>query len=587
MVMKMKIKNNKNEHVKGDNMKRLIVVLEILILLIGIFYFIYSLFIIKNDKMFHIINSFLLTGTIILYLMDNINKKNNIYKILLSLSIGLILTVNILNNFEFFTYKEISLKNFNNSSINEILNWAKENNIIIEQTYEYSDNIKEFNIISQDILPNTSLKNISKIKVVVSLGPNYDKLVIIPNMTGLTINDVINKKNELLLNNIIIKYEINEDIKKDIIISQSKKGQFTRNTEIVFIVSLGSVNELKPVLMIDLKNKSLFEATLWLQQNAIKYKLNYEFNTIKKDYIVSHDIKEGTSINPNSDTVNLIVSKGESIKVPNLLAMSSDEVVKWISENKLKIEFSDIYDVTVPLGSIISANYKENDEIETGSLIKIVTSKGQLKMPEFSSLNEFRNWANKYNINFKEDYQMNNEVLKGEIINFSIKTNDTINPSSTIIIYISNGKPVTVPNFMGKSKNEITNICNNIGLTCAFYIGNYSSTPLNNAISQNFKAGSVVTSGAYITIGLSKGIAKNFTVLMNQSSIQSCIGSTSCIKNYLTKLFNNNYPGVTINFLEKNSSTYNIDGVIHESSPIKDGSIVTQGNTYYIWITKT
>ncbi|MEG0826097.1 MAG: PASTA domain-containing protein [Bacilli bacterium] len=583
----MKIKNNKNEHVKGDNMKRLIVVLEILILLIGIFYFIYSLFIIKNDKMFHIINSFLLTGTIILYLMDNINKKNNIYKILLSLSIGLILTVNILNNFEFFTYKEISLKNFNNSSINEILNWAKENNIIIEQTYEYSDNIKEFNIISQDILPNTSLKNISKIKVVVSLGPNYDKLVIIPNMTGLTINDVINKKNELLLNNIIIKYEINEDIKKDIIISQSKKGQFTRNTEIVFIVSLGSVNELKPVLMIDLKNKSLFEATLWLQQNAIKYKLNYEFNTIKKDYIVSHDIKEGTSINPNSDTVNLIVSKGESIKVPNLLAMSSDEVVKWISENKLKIEFSDIYDVTVPLGSIISANYKENDEIETGSLIKIVTSKGQLKMPEFSSLNEFRNWANKYNINFKEDYQMNNEVLKGEIINFSIKTNDTINPSSTIIIYISNGKPVTVPNFMGKSKNEITNICNNIGLTCAFYIGNYSSTPLNNAISQNFKAGSVVTSGAYITIGLSKGIAKNFTVLMNQSSIQSCIGSTSCIKNYLTKLFNNNYPGVTINFLEKNSSTYNIDGVIHESSPIKDGSIVTQGNTYYIWITKT
>ncbi|MEG2311239.1 MAG: PASTA domain-containing protein, partial [Bacilli bacterium] len=494
-----------------------------LILLIGIFYFIYSLFIIKNDKMFHIINSFLLTGTIILYLMDNINKKNNIYKILLSLSIGLILTVNILNNFEFFTYKEISLKNFNNSSINEILNWAKENNIIIEQTYEYSDNIKEFNIISQDILPNTSLKNISKIKVVVSLGPNYDKLVIIPNMTGLTINDVINKKNELLLNNIIIKYEINEDIKKDIIISQSKKGQFTRNTEIVFIVSLGSANELKPVLMIDLKNKSLFEATLWLQQNAIKYKLNYEFNTIKKDYIVSHDIKEGTSINPNSDTVNLIVSKGESIKVPNLLAMSSDEVVKWISENKLKIEFSDIYDVTVPLGSIISANYKENDEIETGSLIKIVTSKGQLKMPEFSSLNEFRNWANKYNINFKEDYQMNNEVLKGEIINFSIKTNDTINPSSTIIIYISNGKPVTVPNFMGKSKNEITNICNNIGLTCAFYIGNYSSTPLNNAISQNFKAGSVVTSGAYITIGLSKGIAKNFTVLMNQSSIQSCI----------------------------------------------------------------
>ena len=106
------------------------------------------------------------------------------------------------------------------------------------------------------------------------------------------------------------------------------------------------------------------------------------------------------------------------------------------------------------------------------------------------------------------------------------------------------------------------------------------------AITQNFKAGTTTVSGTSVSIGLSKGIAQTYTLRINQSSIQSCIPKSDCTINYLKTLVANNYSGVVINYVTKESSTFDFGGNIHESSPIKDGSSITQGKTYEIWITK-
>ena len=38
-------------------------------------------------------------------------------------------------------------------------------------------------------------------------------------------------------------------------------------------------------------------------------------------------------------------------------------------------------------------------------------------MPKFSSLNEFRSWANKYDISIKEEYEFNENVKKVILLN--------------------------------------------------------------------------------------------------------------------------------------------------------------------------
>lgn len=572
----------------NKNSTKIPIVFEIILLLVSIGYFLYSLIFVNDGQLFNIINSFLIVFFSALLLLNQLTNKNY-YKILSIIIVILFVGCNVLNSANAFTKKIELLGNFNNKEINEVLKWAKENNIAIEQIYEYSDNIKEFCIISQDISSTTPLKDVTKIKLIVSSGPNYNKEVIIPNLVGSKIEDLIKTKNNLLLNNVEINY-VKSDEEKDTIIEQSLKGQYQRNTKIVFTISLGN-NILNEIEMIDLKDKTLFDASLWLKQNGINYDISYEFSKKPKNIIISQNIKEKEIIKIESDKVSLIVSKGESITVPNLINMSSDEIINWISDNNLKIEFSEIYHTSIPLGNIISANYKEGDIIEDGALIKIVTSKGQIKFPTLTSLQDLRNWANNYNLTVDEQYSTNNNIAKGNIISANYKEGDSVDPNKPISVIISIGKPITVPNFYNMNKNDITNKCSTLGLVCSFYESSYSNIAIGNAITQSVSAGATVTSGKTISIGLSKGPAQTFTLKLPQATIQSCIGDANCTINKLKTYLINNYPGVTFTFEIASSSTFNNAGFIHENSgkiggTVSDGSNVTQGNTYKIIITK-
>lgn len=567
---------------KKKNIK-IIPVIYIILLGICIGYFAHSILFIKETVLFNIINSFLIIFLVASLFMNQITQKL-FYKISTIIFIIGLISVNILNNYGVFTKKIDLLDNFVGLSINDILKWSEENNIKIEQIYEHSDNIDEFNIISQDISPNTPLNEIDSIKLIVSSGPNYDKIVIIPNLVGSDITELLKIKEKLLLNNINIEY-VKSNESKNIIVSQSLKGQYSRNTQITFQVSLGNdIN--KEILMIDLIGKDLFDASIWLKQNSVNYEITYEFNDKERNTILSQDIKDGININTERDKLHLVVSKGQSITVPDLINMSNDEIINWISDNNLKIEFNEIFHTSISLGKVVTANYKKGDIVENGTLIKITTSKGQIIFPKVTTLQEIKTWASNYNIIINEEYATNSSVAKGNIISSTYKENDIVDPTKPISVIVSTGKPITVPNFYNMSKSEISSKCQSLGLVCTFYESSYSNINYNNAISQSVAANSTVTSGKTVSIGLSKGPAKTFTIKISAATIQSCIGDANCTITSLKSYFNSNYPGVTFNFTTATSSTFNNAGFIHENSNVTDGTKVTQGKTYNVIITK-
>lgn len=484
-------------------------VFAVIMLLLSISYSIYTIIFCGNNanNLYLIINSSIILVFSIFLLI--LNFKNN-SKICLNIC-NLILSIFLI--FNFLVISEIIiiptqelLDNFQNKTISEALKWAKENNIEVTQIYEYSDNIDEYHIITQDIYPNTLLKNVDKITFTVSYGPNYDKIISLPNMVGWNIDDAMKTINDNFLNNVNIDYEVNEEKEKDTIIEQSISGQIRRNDEVNIKVSLGSTDDLEPVEMINLKNKSLREATLWLKRHGIKYELVYVFSDeIAKNYVADQETDPGETVNPKDDTLKLIISKGKKIIVPDLTKLSVDEATEWIINNNLKVKFETKYDSNIEAGKIIEADYKENDEIEAGTLITITTSKGSLKMPKFNNISDLRNWANNLGIEYREEYEFNDTVNKGDIIKTIPEENAVINYSDIIIVHISYGKPVTVPSFIGKSKSEISSTCNNIGLNCTFYYNGYSDTPYDIAQNQNKNAGREVVSGTYVSIGLSSG----------------------------------------------------------------------------------
>ena len=557
---------------KKIKLSRIIILFSILI---GLAFLAYIALNINKNNLVLLLNSLLLTLISIILLFPSKKVNNGLIGLLLICITGL-------NAYTFAKpeeKKEIKfVANMYNMNLNEVLEYAKENNIELIQNYDYSDYIEKYHIISQDI-NNEELENVKKLNIIISNGPNYSADASIPNFVGLELNELLEYKNKNFLNNIEITF-VKDDSEPNTIIYQSKTGNIKRNTKIEIKVSKKEFSEIE---MIDLKNKSLFEAKLWLDENSINYELKYDFSELDKNYVVNQSIDVGTTIK-EEDSIILTISKGPSIKVPNLKEMTTEEIMKWITDNNLEIIYKEEYNKDVELGKVISVNYEEEDIIEQGTEIIIVTSKGSLKMIKFTNLYDFKDWANANNVKYEVEYSFSDSISKGELIKSSHEENAIITDNDTVTLTLSNGKAVTVPNFKGMSKSEITTKCNSIGLTCQFKDYGYTtSTKANIAVTQSVSAGKQVVSGSYVTISLSKGIAQTYTVQINETDL--VINNSSKTIERLKSLFASKYPGVTFKFVTKASNTYNNAGFIHENSAVKNGTKVTQGKTYTVTIT--
>ena len=557
---------------KKIKLSRIIILFSILI---GLAFLAYIALNINKNNLVLLLNSLLLTLISIILLFPSKKVNNGLIGLLLICITGL-------NAYTFAKpeeKKEIKfVANMYNMNLNEVLEYAKENNIELIQNYDYSDYIEKYHIISQDI-NNEELENVKKLNIIISNGPNYSADASIPNFVGLKLDELLEYKNKNFLNNIEITF-VKDDSEPNTIIYQSKTGNIKRNTKIEIKVSKKEFSEIE---MIDLKNKSLFEAKLWLDENSINYELKYDFSELDKNYVVEQNIDVGTTIK-EEDSIILTISKGPSIKVPNLKEMTTEEIMKWITDNNLEIIYKEEYNKDVELGKVISVNYEEEDIIEQGTEIIIITSKGSLKMIKFTNLYDFKDWANANNVKYEVEYSFSDSISKGELIKSSHEENAIITDNDTVTLTLSNGKAVTVPNFKGMSKSEITTKCNSIGLTCQFKDYGYTtSTKANIAVTQSVSAGKQVVSGSYVTISLSKGIAQTYTVQINETDL--VINNSSKTIERLKSLFASKYPGVTFKFVTKASNTYNNAGFIHENSAVKNGTKVTQGKTYTVTIT--
>lgn len=539
--------------------------------------------IIKKGNLLSISNNLLLFILLILFMLFTLIKKADARKFI---NIGayvviiLLITLTILPGNKVQTFGA-TVPYFGSKTVGSAMEWAKKNKITYTQIYEFSDSVKEFDVISQDIEPGTKLDKIRSITFTVSSGPNLDKLVVLPNMIGWNLDDVLKYVSENKLTNINIDFTPSTEFLKDTIITQNTSGSIRRNTLLSLSSSTGD-GIFKEIKMLDFKNRPLFEAKVWLGRNIVKHTVEYAFNKdIKRGNIISQSIEKDANLT-SEDTVIITVSKGKEIIVPDFSTMKVDEITKWIVDNKLRVKYDDVYHESIEAGKLISSSIKTNDIIEEETEVTIVISKGQLRMGNFTNINDFRAWALKYSILTEEVYEYN-DIAKGNIIKFSHKENDIINITEPVIVYISQGKAIAVPNFSGKTSSAIRTECSKVGLNCTFVYGSYSTSAKDIALSQNKTAGSTVISGTSVTITLSKGIASSFTIEINESQLS--IGNADQTINSLKSFFASKYPDVTFVFIKQASNVYPNAGFIHESSPIKDGSKVTQGKSYNVWIT--
>lgn len=418
------------------------------------------------------------------------------------------------------------VEDFTGKSLTDVVKWAEKNKVTLNQDYEYSDMVSEYSIISQDIESGTKTKDINELTVSVSEGPNPDKEIIVPDMDGWNSERVINYVLDNYLNNVDVSFE-KSDKAEDTVIEQNKSGSMKRSDELKLTFSLGEELDNSDVKMADLINKSEFEAIFYLKKHRIKYEIEKEFsNKIERGNVADQSVKAGDIVKVDSDDnkVTITISKGKSIKVPDLKKMSMVKITEWVVENKLKLEFTNKYDDSVKENNVISANYDKGDKIEQGSTVKVVISKGNLVMENFKSFDEFKKWADKYDISYEEKHEFSDDVPQGEVISYSYKKGDTIKNGDSIVVTISDGKECKVPDVIGMSKSKAVDALEEAGLNYNF-VTQSSSKSKNTVIKQSISAGSKVSSGTTITITISSG--KQTEYRENSSSNHSSSSGSS------------------------------------------------------------
>ena len=499
-----KIKSNKKE-------KSFIVILLLTVVLLSSLVLFGITIINKNVSVISLISTLILTIFIIIYfgICLAYGGKN---KLNIVLSLLLIFAYISLNIFLMFgnnnTISINKMPNFSGKELTYVVNWASKNNIKLIQNYEYSDMIPEYCIINQSVDANSSLNDIDEFVVSISEGPNPYKEIIVPNMNTWNSERVINFVKDNYLSNVEVEF-VESDKLKDTVIEQSASGNLKRNDHLKITFSYGDELGYDEFKLIDFTDMSKFEVEFFLKQHQLRYEFDDDFsNKIKKGNAIKQSINPGENVKVNDTVIKVTLSKGKKIKVPDLKKMNINDITEWAIKNKLKLEFLDSYDDSSKEGGIISVSHEKDSVVEEGTVIKITLSKGSLKMPKFKSLDEFRTWADKYEIKYSEEREFSDTVPAGEVISYSIKTGSIIKNDETILVKISDGKHMSVPNLKGLTKSEAINKLKNVGLNYNFVYKD-SDTTKDKVLSQSISAGSEVSKGTTITVTLSSGKTKN------------------------------------------------------------------------------
>ena len=495
----------------------------------------------KNATFDSLINCSILVLFTIIYLVVclTIKKKSKATILLSSLLLLGFYLYNLNNILNIVKSPTTSMSDFRGKSLTDVVKWANGNNINVVQDFEYSDMIDEFKIISQDVKPGSNIKDIESITVSVSEGPNPYKEIIVPNMVTWDDERVINFVKKNYLNNVNVEF-VESDKNKDTVIEQNKSGNLKRDDELKLTFSYGDEGNSDEVKLIDFSNKSKFEIEFYMRQHHLRYNFEYDFsNKIKKGFGLKQSVKAGETVKVDDKEIIITLSKGPKIKIPNLKNMSTTKLTEWAVKNKVKLEFTDKYDDSVKEGNVISCDKEKGELIEQGSTIKVVVSRGKLKMPGFKSIDDFYEWADKYEIKYEIKREFSDSVKTGDVISYSVKKGQTIKTDEAIIVTISDGKNCKVPNLKDLSKSDAIAKLKKADLEYNFVYKNSDKTK-DKVISQSISSGSEISCGTTITVTLSNGKKEDSTVNKREKSSDSKPSSSSNNNNNNNNNSNNN-----------------------------------------------
>ena len=284
----------------------------------------------------------------------------------------------------------VTLKNFVGAPINDAKTWGITNKISIETesvyNVEYDNNI----IISQSKEPSKKIRKGSVLALQVSLGPNPDERIEIPDFAVMSITQVYEWKSQNKANSANIMQENSETVESGQFIRMEfsntsiNETNYTRKDGLLIYMSKGPFAE--NISVPDFKEKSKEEAAAWAKANSIE--ATYAEGTsdqIPKGFVISQDIAPDSKIAQNTK-MTFVISSGKAVIVPNFNTLTKDEAM---SLTDLSVTVKTQYSATVSYGRLISQSVPAGKQlIDDAPQVTVIYSEGRPYIDDLTGKSE-------------------------------------------------------------------------------------------------------------------------------------------------------------------------------------------------------
>jgi beta-lactam-binding protein with PASTA domain len=259
------------------------------------------------------------------------------------------------------------------------------------------------------------------------------------------------------------------------------------------------------------------DATAELEALGFSVVFLEEYSTAAPGVILRQSPSPDTEAAPGS-MLTLIVSKGSEevteeirdLEVPHLIGLDFAEAKTMLGDLGISIVKSkDIYSVSVPKNRILSQSPKAGAIIHTGRIVSVTVSLGSEKTaPDVQYKTEAQALQMIAAAGFKAQtkYEESATVQKGNVIRQSVRAGSKATMDSVIVITVSSGKTVAVPNVVGMSGTVAQAALAGAGLQIQF-VAEYSETVAKDTVISQSVEGGAVKAGDTVTIVVSLGKA--------------------------------------------------------------------------------
>ena len=183
-----------------------------------------------------------------------------------------------------------------------------------------------------------------------------------------------------------------------------------------------------------------------LKSNELKFKEKYEYSdTVKKGKVISQKPPKSQRIKKGS-SVNLIISKGKLVAVPNVTKMRYSKAELMLSNKGLNSKITKkIFSDKIKKNHIISQSPKNGDSIPEGSIVSVELSKGKRKYMIQNLIGKNYKSAEKTLKYFKTaiKYEYSNKP-KNTVIKQSPAPGKKLIKNSKVILTVSKGSAPTI-----------------------------------------------------------------------------------------------------------------------------------------------